>query len=493
MENKKSLWQFFTPKYISDFMIGLFNDNFPNTKKNINIFEPSFWEGVFIKWLINHFRKKNNKVNITGTEIDKILFDKFLNDINLNYDISVNLYNSDFFDIIKKHKINNEKFDLIIWNPPYLKNNKIDTSVTKKIKATTKYQWSWNLYYYFIRESIDLLEVNWLLVFITPITFLTNTYAKELRNYLFQNGVFLNIYSLEEKKVFKDADVETVIFVYKKMKRSENRIKHNVRMGIIKDKFNINGNKINEKDFNIITIDHFDVKDKRWTIHDKFINSEKKDNYNKNEKKIKIKDLFNVSVWMVSWYDKAFDVDREKDLLGKLNNIEKGYIINFVKADTLYKKEFVPHNYIFIPKWQYQEEKEIKEECPNLYNYLLNYKGKLKDRYWSKTLKWWEWATVRNKKIFEENDEFFYIPSITRKEVSFQYVKNKKIKKIPKYLYSGGNIITLTFKSSIKRGDKDEYIKILNSSSFIEKINKIVPKKGWRKLFSQSFILDIDI
>lgn len=121
------LWQFFTPEIISKFMIKLLEkyiDGYKNNK-NISVFEPSFWEWVFISWLVNLISKnKYNKLslNIFWTEIDKNLFNKTSNKYKkINKNIKINLENKDFFDLIKDYKKINKKIDFIIWNPLILK------------------------------------------------------------------------------------------------------------------------------------------------------------------------------------------------------------------------------------------------------------------------------------------------------------------------------------------------------------------------------------
>ena len=486
MNNKKELWQFFTPEYIANFMIELLKKNYDIVvNNNINFFEPSFWNGIFLKKLINNW--SNNRYNINWTEIDVDLYNNVNQSINcFKQNSNIKLYNNDFFDIIKKYKQDKIKFDIIIWNPPYIKNNKINKNTINKIKNVSNYKWSWNLYYYFIKESIKLLKNGGLLIFITPITFLTNTYAKNLRNFLYEQGKFLAIYSLEEKKIFKDADIETAIFVYKKDNNNNNNNNNNIEIWIIKKDFNTNNKQISKEDFNIIKIDHFTKDNPIWSIHDKFINNQ--DSY-KNEYNISniiINDIFNVSVWMVSWYDKAFLINN-KNVIDNFNINEQKYLINLVKADILYKDKFVPHKYIFIPKWKYKTENDFKKACPNIYNFLVEYKKKLENRYWSKSLKWWEWATVRNKEVFEDNNEYFFIPNITRKKIWFKRIQYRN----DCILYGWWNLITLTFKKNIPEDDKDEYRKLITSKNFTDKINNLVPRKWWRKLFSQSFIANL--
>lgn len=372
--------------------------------------------------------------------------------------------------------------------PPYLKNNKINRKTIDKIKFIGGYKGSWNLYYYFIKESITLLKNEWFLIFIVPISFLTNTYAKELRSFLYDNWKILEIYSFEEKKIFENADIETVIVVYQKDLELVNNKQRNMTIWMIRDSFNVK-NWIKLSDFNIKNVPWFNKQNKKWSIHASFLDEKviNKNKRNNKTKTITVKDVFNISVGMVSWNDKSFDITWKKTLFSGLNKLEKKYIINIVKTDILYKDKFIPHPFIFIPKWTYVDESKLRLDCPELYNYLIQYKYQLEKRYWSKKIKWWEWATVRNKEIFENNKEYFFIPSITRKDVGFNYIYSDEI------LYWWWNVLTLTFKDNIDEQNKIKYKKIITSLNFKIKINKLVPKKGWRKMFSYSFLADIPL
>jgi len=185
---------------------------------------------------------------------------------------------------------------------------------------------------------------------------------------------------------------------------------------------------------------------------------------------------------MVSWYDKGFKLSDED--YKKLNEKEKNnYVKQIVKAtniinDTQFFK------YIFIDKWIFKDEEEFKLKCPNIFSLLEKHKKKLLNRYWSKKIKYWEWATIRNKNIFNKNRQLYVIPSITRKNnVKFTLIKNKNLN-----IYSWGDVITLTFKEHIKENKQKEILNIINSKEYIKYLNDNVLRKGNRKMFSQVYI-----
>ena len=157
MVSKKTKWinnnligQVFTPNYIAEFMVKnslKFINNFNKSYKEITVLEPSAGEGVFLKYLI-----QNNFKNITAYEIDDNLKDSLLKkypEVNFRF---INVLSSDL----------NEKFDLIIGNPPYLGQNynaKIFQDYVRKYPVCEKYfVGNMDLFYFFIQ--IGILKLN---------------------------------------------------------------------------------------------------------------------------------------------------------------------------------------------------------------------------------------------------------------------------------------------------------------------------------------------
>ena len=95
--SKNKYGQYFTPKVVADFMVGLANIS-PNTK----VLEPACGEGVFLSLL----QEKGIK-NITAFEIDTALAHSF-HFVRHESFVSAHL---------------TEKYDLIIGNPPYIRWN----------------------------------------------------------------------------------------------------------------------------------------------------------------------------------------------------------------------------------------------------------------------------------------------------------------------------------------------------------------------------------
>ena len=453
----KTLWQYFTPTNIVSFIIKTLLEN--KKDKQISILEPSMWDWQFIKELIKIWY-----TNITWIEIDK--------NIKINQKENIKIYNNDFFEI--KDKI--WKYDLIIWNPPYVKNTEIYNS-TKELLEKQYWSINYNLYYYFIMSSIDLLKENGELIFLVPINFLYNTLAKGLRKKILDNWYIDKIIDFGEIKIFDDASVEVIAFRFIKNK---DKIKNKIEILEIKDKQKreLSWN-FNLEMFNNYKIEQFNNYNTIWNIN------KKKENFNYKKP---ITDIFDIYVWLVSGLDKAFLIE-DNELL-KFNKNEKNLVFNFIKAKNSinYKDHNKFNKYIFIEQWKINNEKELKEYYPNIFNKLKEYKEQLLKRYWTKNKKYWEWATIRNLDKNKWYKEKIFIPNVSRKE-------NQAFTYNDKGYYISGDVCALSIKKDINlsKEEKEKYIKLLLSNDYTKYINQNVPKKWNRKLFSYKFLESLKI
>ena len=159
--------QIFTPSYIAEFMVNNTITFIINSRKNIptlRILEPSVGEGIFLKYLL-----ENNLLNITAYEMDNNLKDYLLNSYpNVQFKFE-NFLGSD----------PNEKFDLIVGNPPYLGQNynaDLFQDYKKKYPICDKYfVGNMDLFYYFIHLGLEKLNPGGILTFITTNYWITKS------------------------------------------------------------------------------------------------------------------------------------------------------------------------------------------------------------------------------------------------------------------------------------------------------------------------------
>jgi len=238
--NVENLGQVFTPSFIVADMINLI-------KRGDTILEPSAGDGAFVSQLNG---------DITAIEIDEKLAKRY------------NFLNIDFFE----YPLSN-KFDTIIANPPYVKYQNILPSTKKLIQPSIFNEIDYsifdnrsNLYLFFIYKSILHLKPRGELIFITPREFLKATSAIKLNKFIYSQGTITDIIELGDKKIFKNAQPNTIIWRFEK------------------------------NNFKRIT-----------SIEKKFIYNKGQLLFTKNRYSINFNDLFYVKVGAVSGADKYFE------------------------------------------------------------------------------------------------------------------------------------------------------------------------------------------
>lgn len=174
----RHLGQFFSPELLTKKCISLISNT------GGRILEPSCGNGAFKKLL----GKKSVFIEIDS----RVITDKRVKNI-------------DFFDYPE-----NEKFDTIIGNPPYVDNKFLNIQHKSNIKVQA------NLYLYFIEKCFHHLKPNGEIIFIVPRDFIKITSARYTNNLLYKNGSITDFYDYGDKKLFTEASPNVCIFRYEK-------------------------------------------------------------------------------------------------------------------------------------------------------------------------------------------------------------------------------------------------------------------------------------
>jgi len=473
MNKKIRLGQFLTSYQIADFMVGL------STKKNsAEIFEPCAGRGVFLDALL-----KNGYQNIKAVEYDKEFYDEIKERFQ-----NITIKNSDFLQTSR-----DEKFDLIIGNPPYVQWNNIEPTIRKKLDDDNFWarysNGEWDLLYAFIVWSIEKLKDDGELIFIVPYNWFNSTFGESLREYLVKYGYFDIIIHFGELKLFADCFPNNIIFKYVKGQHVGRKITvcdYNEKKADITDLFNQIRGYIKEKrrpsetQLRCFEMDNF-TDSKMWFLGtpDDFRYIRKVE----SNARSKLSDHCDVCVGMVSGYDDAYTVYENE--LKNFSENERKLIFRFIKAKDCERYSMKNTSYyIFVD--DVSTEAELKE-YPKIYQKLILHKNALTSRYNSDKEKWWHWATVRNYEAFKRNLNRgkIFVPGMDRAERSrYSYTNGT--------YYGSGDVLMIAPKNGMR--ESLYYILAWLNSNVINKWYQIKgSKKGQRTQYTQAYVSKIPL
>ncbi|HEF9199178.1 TPA: Eco57I restriction-modification methylase domain-containing protein [Campylobacter coli] len=165
-----------------------------------NMFEFSFDEKVAIKEFANLKKEYDNIFNLESNHPFEWRFE---------------------FPEILDDDGNFKGFDLIIGNPPYIKENDNKELFTNTKKLRT-YQGKMDIWCHFVGRGFDILKNNGYLAFIATNNWVTNSGAKKLRNIVLEESQILSLVDFSSFMVFDSASIQTMIMQFQKIKPPKN-------------------------------------------------------------------------------------------------------------------------------------------------------------------------------------------------------------------------------------------------------------------------------
>lgn len=113
------------------------------------------------------------------------------------------------------------KYDLVIGNPPYFEfkpDNEIKDKFSEVIKGRT------NIFSFFIKLGLDLLEDNGHLAFVVPPSMNNGAFFNKLRQYIISQGKIEYLKILNSPKLFDQAQQSVMLIIIRKGKKSSKYI-----------------------------------------------------------------------------------------------------------------------------------------------------------------------------------------------------------------------------------------------------------------------------
>ncbi|HEB7509680.1 TPA: class I SAM-dependent DNA methyltransferase [Campylobacter coli] len=170
-----------------------------------NMFEFSFDEKVAIKEFANLKKEYDNIFNLESNHPFEWRFE---------------------FPEILGDDGNFKGFDLIIGNPPYIRQEELKELKPHLAKNYKVYKGTSDIYTYFYELGFNVLKENGILSFITSNKYTRAGYGEALREFLLKNTYILKYIDLNGIKVFDSATVDTSILCFEKSKSKDNKFKY---------------------------------------------------------------------------------------------------------------------------------------------------------------------------------------------------------------------------------------------------------------------------
>ena len=223
-DKRKKYGQFFTNETTAKFMASLFN--FDLSKSYMDVLDAGAGTGILSAAVVQELTNRGYQghIHITCYETDNLvlpLLEKNMSILMEQANVSCvirkeNYITSQPFAPDSLFRENENIYDYVIGNPPYLKISK-DADEAKAMPGIC--HGAPNLYFLFWAMGIYNLKPGQELVYIIPRSWTSGAYFKKFREYLFDNCVITDIHLFESRdKVFDGESVlqETIIVKIRK-------------------------------------------------------------------------------------------------------------------------------------------------------------------------------------------------------------------------------------------------------------------------------------
>lgn len=214
---QKKTGSFYTPSKVADHIIKTCFAHLPN-KKEINILEPSVGDGIFIRAILKNLTKgQEKKIKITAIDTNKIELAKAKKILTRNKSkIISKFFCRDFLFFDSK-----VKREIIIGNPPYIKENFLSHKQRKQLVILKKQFGIKNIAFKntwpaFFLKALNLLTEDGIISFVLPAEFLKVNSAERLREHILKLFDRVDII-LFKQLIFPYTSQDTIIiFCYMK-------------------------------------------------------------------------------------------------------------------------------------------------------------------------------------------------------------------------------------------------------------------------------------
>ena len=375
-EERNIMGQFSTPNMLANDVLTHAKNIFSKRGK-VRFLDPAFGTGSFYSALNNVFPESRIET-ATGFEIDEHYgkpASKLWEETDLDYQLA---------DFTKQDPpAEDEKYNLIICNPPYVRHHHINGQKerlqTKALEAANmKLSGLAGLYCHFMALAHPWMKKNGIAGWLIPSEFMDVNYGQAVKNYLLNEVTLLQIHRFDPSDVqFDDALVSSAVVWFKNKKPGKTH----------KVKFTYGGTidtPTHEKDVSVSVLE----KEKKWT---RFPLSEEREENNKP----RLNDFFAVKRGIATGDNKFFVLTREQiesrglplEQFRPILPSPRHLNVTEIKSDENGYPEIENQLFVLDCKLPFDE---VKRNYPELYEYLEEgIQAGVSERYLCKSRKVW--------------------------------------------------------------------------------------------------------
>ena len=214
MTNKKLSGSFYTPKIVANFLVDYLSEKLKDNT-SISILEPSAGDGIFIKTIYNN--------ELFASRIERVVaIEQNLEELNkISVEITADSFHAIHHDFLDYQKNNEERFSLVIGNPPYIKKNyltekQLETCKEIHREANLASVSPKNIWTSFLVRCVTFLNTDGILSFILPADLLQVKYAEEIRELISKQFERVEIFTFNELLFDDCKGQDTVILIGEK-------------------------------------------------------------------------------------------------------------------------------------------------------------------------------------------------------------------------------------------------------------------------------------